>query len=302
MAYLMIEKNVFEAHCPFGVDVESDIYNNIEHFFTLAYDDLTATLLGKELGELLPDLIKADNDNNMLQTVGHVCESSVRSIRERVYDYVCNRAMWLAIPSLDLVLTNNGFGVVNARDIIPAVPERVNRLRQQCGNDADSAYDFLLCALPAWIRVRDTLIRGKVWLQHTEHLVWTANHFQKWCARDNAQINRNDLNKASGMLTVIESQMEDMISSGQMSIFRSWLRGSEPELNSIQSGALDLLMAWLSEAYSMSSADCRSGYQLMAYMDKFHQDFEPYRHSEQYAARHHHYHQTTRKSGCFIFR
>ena len=37
-----------------------------------------------------------------------------------------------AVPSLDLVLTPNGFGIVNNSNVVPASKERVNRLYRYC--------------------------------------------------------------------------------------------------------------------------------------------------------------------------
>ena len=55
---------------------------------------------------------------------------------DRTLLHLCNRmacltAYKLAIPHLDLVLTDNGFGVVSTQTVAPASAERVNRLIQQ---------------------------------------------------------------------------------------------------------------------------------------------------------------------------
>lgn len=56
-------------------------------------------------------------------------------------------AFYYAIPSLDLVLTPNGFGVVNSTNIAPASKERVERLRASLIEAIDEGTDNLLFAL-----------------------------------------------------------------------------------------------------------------------------------------------------------
>ncbi|WP_303329521.1 DUF6712 family protein [Muribaculum intestinale] len=61
--------------------------------------------------------------------------------------YICLKAYSLAIPSLDLVLTPTGFGVVSNQNLAPASADRVRVLRESVQNDADKALEDLLDAL-----------------------------------------------------------------------------------------------------------------------------------------------------------
>ena len=59
-----------------------------------------------------------------------------------------------AVPSLDLVLTPNGFGIVNNSNVVPASKERVNRLIDSLEAERDNAIRLLLSSLPgdaSWI-------------------------------------------------------------------------------------------------------------------------------------------------------
>ncbi|WP_372775659.1 DUF6712 family protein [Mangrovibacterium sp.] len=60
---------------------------------------------------------------------------------------IANHAYWDAIPFLDLVHTNSGFGVISANNRVPASKERVERLREQClirrDNEVENLIDFL---------------------------------------------------------------------------------------------------------------------------------------------------------------
>lgn len=53
-----------------------------------------------------------------------------------------------AVPSLDLILTPNGFGIVNNSNVAPASKERVNRLIDSLEAERDNAISLLLSSLP----------------------------------------------------------------------------------------------------------------------------------------------------------
>lgn len=61
---------------------------------------------------------------------------------------VANDAFLHAVPSLDLVLTPNGFGIVSNQNIAPASKERVERLLASLESERDQAIDLLLPRLP----------------------------------------------------------------------------------------------------------------------------------------------------------
>ena len=67
---------------------------------------------------------------------------------------VANEALYHAIPSLDLVLTPNGFGIVANQNVSPASKERVANLRQEMLTARDNNIEMLLhvmADLPAWV-------------------------------------------------------------------------------------------------------------------------------------------------------
>lgn len=65
---------------------------------------------------------------------------------------VCD-ALRQAVPSLDVVLTPNGFGIVNTNTIVPASKERIERLLAALTSQKDNLLHSILCKLrklPAW--------------------------------------------------------------------------------------------------------------------------------------------------------
>ena len=68
-------------------------------------------------------------------------DTYIVTVKNRV---ICLQAYDLALPHLDIVLTETGFGVVNNQNVAPASADRVNRLRQQVRDSRDDAVDDLL--------------------------------------------------------------------------------------------------------------------------------------------------------------
>ena len=80
---------------------------------------------------------------------------------------VVNHALLAAIPTLDLVLTPNGFGIVSNQNVAPASKERVDRLLASLERERDKAIDLLLLKLPSASR----------WLQSEQCAFFTATLF-----------------------------------------------------------------------------------------------------------------------------
>ena len=81
---------------------------------------------------------------------GMVADSTIFNLCVTV---VACDALRRAIPALDLVLTPNGFGVVQNNNVVPASKERVERLIQSCIDRRDFAISRLypmLYKTPTW--------------------------------------------------------------------------------------------------------------------------------------------------------
>ncbi len=107
--------------------VESEIYMANAFVRTLMGDKLF-----NELEDLPPAFDVTDGDLRL----------QVAAAR-----FICISAYDRAIPHLDLVLTNDGFGVVSNDNLTPASAERVERLRKHVKAQADDALDELIDAL-----------------------------------------------------------------------------------------------------------------------------------------------------------
>lgn len=65
-----------------------------------------------------------------------------------------------AIPSLDVVLTANGFGIVSNQTIAPASRDRINALLDSLEAQCDAAIEMLMLHAPDALLLRPSLFRG----------------------------------------------------------------------------------------------------------------------------------------------
>lgn len=95
---------------------------------------------------------------------GYADASVIRTYSAKVV--VCE-AFKNAISSLDLILTPNGFGIVNNSNIAPASSERVNRLIDSLEAERDNAIRLLL----------SSLAEDAAWKQTTQYAYFSAMMF-----------------------------------------------------------------------------------------------------------------------------
>ena len=116
------------------VEGEETLYQKIEKWLEAAEDWVCRTFTG----------------NTVLTAVAATTSTD---IWRDVASLIAAEAMRNAIPSLDLVLTPNGFGIVSNNNVAPASKERVERLISQMGAQRDHFIDLLiadLCGYEGW--------------------------------------------------------------------------------------------------------------------------------------------------------
>ena len=77
----------------------------------------------------------------LLQTIAAEEGSSLKSLCTRI---VITEAFRMAVPSLDVILTPNGFGIVNNTNVVPASRDRIERLLLSLENSRDELLISLL--------------------------------------------------------------------------------------------------------------------------------------------------------------
>lgn len=131
-----------------------------------------------------------------------------------LYRVVVNNALMAAIPTLDLVLTPNGFGIVSNQNIAPASKERVDRLLASLEKERDNAIEQMLLRLPV----------ASKWLKSEQCAYFTATLFPNLSLCRRLAISEHLWEQYQALqpkLVKIESVLaETYFSHEQMNLFR----------------------------------------------------------------------------------
>lgn len=128
------------------VEGERDLYSKIKTWLVAAENWVAETLTG-------PDVL------------GQIAEPTTTAVWNTTANLIVSKAMVNAVPSLDLVLTPNGFGIVSNNNVAPASKERVERLIESLQRRCDMMITRLLTQLT---RLNDWCSTGQYkWLAET---------------------------------------------------------------------------------------------------------------------------------------
>lgn len=177
MANLINDNDTLKRYVPNTLKTvvgEKSLYDKIQYQLNLSEAWLTNTFVSSDT----MSRIKSYSDSTPLL---HHCRMALAA-----------DAMLHAVPQLDLILTPNGFGIVNNQNVVPASKERIERLLQALEKTRDDALAVILTMLPsahAWIETEqyhyfaETMFPSLDLVQHlgyTDH-IWS--HYQEIHAR-----------------------------------------------------------------------------------------------------------------------
>lgn len=177
MANLINDNDTLKRYVPNTLKTvvgEKSLFDKIQHQLNLSEAWLTNTFVSTET----MSRIKSYSDSTPLL---HHCRMALAA-----------DAMLHAVPQLDLILTPNGFGIVNNQNVGPASKERIERLLQALEKTRDDALAVILTMLPSahvWIETEqyhyfaETMFPSLDLVQHlgyTDH-IWS--HYQEIHAR-----------------------------------------------------------------------------------------------------------------------
>lgn len=158
-----ITKEIFERYVPSAIHSDDTLFEKVRSFILDAEHNLQFRLLGDFSFESLPELV-----------------------REEFIRCVVLSAVKVAIPSLDLVLTPTGFGVVSNNNLTPASKDRVQSLLISVNQQALDSYEriiALMAQVPSWYKTKgSSLIRS---------LFWNSSLLAEYCGT--AEPHYNDL-------------------------------------------------------------------------------------------------------------
>lgn len=289
---LDISKTKFEESVPSAIDPECGLYARVLPFLEEADQMLLASLLGDDLYNALHDAISLlpDGGTSDMSPLSPATDfrqpATIAMIADSVMRHVVNRAMELAIPQLDLILTSSGFGVVSSSQIAPASRDRVENLRRSCARAALYYRDRLLLQLLGNSHTQPLAIASPVFVTATSSLFWTEEQVGDAVPNTEAPKTLRELRPKIGQA---EAEIAKRISREQLVTLFDKMRQSDLTSAQLQvvgmlrlvAGALVSLSPGSPKAFALRYL--RNIYEVM---EDNPDDFAEYHSSSVYAGRH----------------
>ncbi len=222
-------------------------------------------VVGQFVGDdFLPTLLALDEDEPLRITATLV---------------VVNEAFMRAVPSLDLVLTPNGFGIVSNQNVAPASRDRVARLMASLETSRDDCIEQLV----------GYLFRSEEWWQSPTRQWFTATLFpnidlanlcgftdHRWA---------NYLGLRSKVIDLEQRIAEEFISPEQLAVFREEVLSMAWDFSitaSCHSQIIERLRSVIVLALQDKPLNIQSLRDIVDFMRKHEQQFQEFRHSRTY--------------------
>lgn len=181
---MIITREEFEKYVPSAVMPDDTLFERIAEYIDEGFVEVKSLL-----GSTLYDNMSDDPD---LLALGNRMAS--------LYAYKT------VIPHLDLVLTENGFGVVNNQNVSPASMQRVNTLRQQIAQSLDDTIDDIL----DYVRGNADWVNTYVAIETFRSIVWNAKKQMFYFGQPNGH--RTQMNELRVKITSAETKLKHCIS------------------------------------------------------------------------------------------
>lgn len=210
------------------------------------------------------------------------------------------RAAYTAVPSLDLVLTPTGFGIVSNQNTAPASRERVDALREELRQEASDVEDFAKQSLLAARQLRNPE-------QHVRSLLWNATLLRQHGVRtaDGHTVYREEYEQMAAPLTAAETYVGNIISPELLAALTAQLYAAD-EPDAVRAIAIEyarrLLSAFLTAGASAHSPSAKGIARLLLGYLREHADFFPeYTSSPTYAAQTYQQYENKKDDATFFF-
>ncbi len=277
-----ITTEIIYHYCPAMFNPSKELAGKISSFIELGREKCR-NIAGDELFEKL-DGVEFD-----VKKVPGDADSRTADAMMRL---ACITAICAALPSLDLVYTPTGFGVVSNQNLAPASADRVNRLRSDLLNQGWDAFDEFLSRLRNFEEWRDTPLAGT----YFQSLFWRGRNMMFFGI---AQPHRSDLNNAVPDIHRAELVLKNIISPEQ---FAALCRAIFENRESGNLGKAIVLCRTLVVRVAKNENFHPAKAALLRFMESNPDSFPEYMGSTEYEANHYKGYENKRNDPSFFFR
>lgn len=265
------------------------LISNIKEF-----SDIIPTAVGVTEFDDVKTFVKSAENWLKLNVLGTKLFSTVKSTLESstgvkdetlltlCRNVVANHAYWDAIPFLDLVHTNEGFGVIQNDRLVPASKDRVAALREQCVVRRDSEVESLLDYLEESSQYHEDWKSSSTFSILSDCLITTARELAIYAEWEGTRKEFLKLRPTLIQLTI--SKIQPLISRNYVNELIEMQRensvdGDDLVIITLLKQVLGSLMIGNNESAKQAMEDA------MNYMDGSQDSFPTYYESKEYIAR-----------------
>lgn len=279
---MQITYDIFRYYCPSSAQPTDKLIDRLSAFIVKSRQEVR-NLVGEELFDLLDskdfDICKPDGTDEW-------------STLSAMAAFICLNSYAQAIPSLDLVLTPTGFGVVNNQNVVPASADRVRNLRERIEGERDDALDMLLSLLRDFEEWRNSDQAQMIF----SSLFWHGEDMRNF--PDMQRAHRSDLVAARPKIAVGEEALKRVISP---ELFEALCGDIRKKAKSVrrESFITHCRNFVARAADGLDTAQQRLS--LIAYLDRYLEYFPEYEGSSAYKANYFTPYENRRHDSCYFF-
>lgn len=269
---IKIDQEKFEKFVLTATNAEADVFDSLQDRITISTQKLISRVFGPAFNiQELPDALTIE-----------------------VERFICMDAFASAIPMLDLVLSETGFGVVNNQNVSPASRDRVESLRTQIRQSADDSLDNII----------NQLIGNEQWSKSAyasllvNSLFYTADQLRDHAGKPDAH--RSELLSLRSVICEAEELIYRTISAQLFSYLMSQIRE-----NTLKD--YEVLLVWtLRKAIGFfinkqEAAFKRELNDAVNLLENNIDQFPVYKNSEAYKVKHFEFYKNEKEDSCYFF-
>lgn len=280
-----ISQEIFEHFCPVALSSDNGIFNSVSDSIAMR-----KTFITEVTGNDIYDDISGICSSGYSPT--DQPEDNMQRVARKVVRYICVAALADAVPHLDLVLTDTGFGVVSNANVAPASSERVERLLSQLTRLRDDNLDAVISSL----RNIDGWSESEYASRWIPSIFWNGDHARLF-GRPSAT--RSTLDELAPQITDAESWLKEVLSPEFY--WEMCLSERSPETPELNREAVWLARnCVVAHVNNLGSLE-RHKRVMLRFIEAFPDNFGTYIASSAYRANHFEPYENKKDDSCFFF-
>lgn len=270
----MITKEMLEKYVPSLTSPTEDIFLHMQGFFDAAETDLKY-----KVGSFWDEAMR------------------IEQVKELAQKVICLVATYAAIPHLDLVVTDTGFGVVSNQNVVPASAQRVAALKEAVRQQKSTASDLFfqrLLELTEWGSKPEAA-------EYVTNIVWSPSIARSiGLSLDGHLIFDEEYMTIIPQILQAEAELQNLISPELYNVLvENLIRKNKKDIPYLK--VLQKARAYIAAKFYHDGKATILMVHMLELLDRYADALPEYRNSSTYSAHHSEPYKNRKDDGCFFF-